>query len=345
MKIKFFVTGAVFLVTSVLMMQLVYAQFTVAFYDNDEDFSGEMPTYSSLISDDEFFEEVVPQIHMVLFNLNGGMDQHGNEQVYVAVTAGSVIPVDQRVTPTLAGHTFTGWSTVGGQAFNVATDSINSDLTLVAQFVVHIPSLQPALPTPAPLVVPGSQPDHVPLVMDLVPGHWATDYIQQVLNAGVFTLTSPNHFGLEMNMTREMFARAIFNLEGAQNVFQTPQFNDVSPGQPYFDAVQWASAMGIVQGIAPGQFDPHGEITREQIAVLLHRYAEIFGITLVPQETMIFQITFTDQNDISTWAAEAVWAVRQLGLLAGHPDGRFDPQATATRAEVAAIFARVMANR
>jgi len=87
-----------------------------------------------------------------------------------------------------------------------------------------------------------------------------------------------------------------------------------------------------------GNFAPNNNITREQMAVMLHRYAEMRDVAL-PQGA---GVSFIDQASISPWASDAVAVIQRAGIVQGRDDGRFDPQATATRAEVAAIFARFL---
>ena len=88
-----------------------------------------------------------------------------------------------------------------------------------------------------------------------------------------------------------------------------------------------------------GNFAPTTNITREQMAVMLLRYADAVGVH-IPMNNA--PMPFADQQQIAGWAQEAVSIVQAAGIVSGRPDGRFDPQATATRAEVAAIFARFM---
>ena len=171
-----------------------------------------------------------------------------------------------------------------------------------------------------------------------IAGHWAIDAINTVTSAGLFQGTAPGVFSPQSSMTRAMFAQVLANLEGANTGAYTANFNDVSSGAWYFGTVGWAADSGIITGVGNGNFAPNTPVTREQMAVMLYRYAEIKGITL----PSITSGSFTDQGNISYWAVDAVSAVQAAGIVTGRPDGRFDPQATATRAEVATIFARFL---
>ena len=141
-------------------------------------------------------------------------------------------------------------------------------------------------------------------------------------------------------MTRAMFAQVLANLEGidlAAFANVSPSFEDVSADAWYFAAVQWAAEMGIVRGVGDGNFDPSRPITREQMAVMLHRYITIRDIEIPRDETT----EFIDQADISYWAVDAVGAIQAAGIIQGN-NGAFSPQNNATRAEVATIFARFL---
>ncbi|MCL1882228.1 MAG: S-layer homology domain-containing protein, partial [Defluviitaleaceae bacterium] len=104
---------------------------------------------------------------------------------------------------------------------------------------------------------------------------------------------------------------------------------------------EWAAYMGIVSGVGNDRFDPSAPITREQMAAMLRRFITVFEVELPmldPEEIT----PFTDQDSISAWAAHSVEYIQAAGIIGGFPDGSFAPQATATRAEVASLFARFM---
>jgi hypothetical protein len=176
---------------------------------------------------------------------------------------------------------------------------------------------------------------------DVLPGSWYYDYVETVAVNGLFQGTGHRIFDPYVSMTRAMFVQVLARLYGADlGAFaeNAPAFYDVEPGAWYFAAVEWAAQMGIVLGFGEGMFAPQMEITREQMAAMLYRYVQFMGIQLPVGEVA----AFIDQDAISDWAREAVEAIQAAGIVAGRPDGSFDPQATATRAEVAAIFARFL---
>ena len=114
-------------------------------------------------------------------------------------------------------------------------------------------------------------------------------------------------------------------------------FADVDAESWYGKAVYWARKNGIVSGYSDEEFAPNAEITREQIAAILRRYAEFKGVSGGEKGNLS---RFTDALQISDWAKEHVeWAVG-AGLLSGRDNGTLDPTGQATRAEVAAVLQR-----
>src|SRR5699024_12740365 len=108
---------------------------------------------------------------------------------------------------------------------------------------------------------------------------------------------------------------------------------DVAASAWYADAVNWAAANGYVTGYDNGSFGPEDSLTREQLAVILYRYAGS------PEPTGSLD-GFTDAASTSDYAVDALrWAVGE-GLLTGKDGGRLDPAGTASRAELAQILAR-----
>lgn len=131
------------------------------------------------------------------------------------------------------------------------------------------------------------------------------------------------------NLTRAQLVQILYNREGRPAVTGGGAFADVPAGQWYADAVAWASADGVVYGYG-GRFDPEGRITREQLAVMLWRYA---GSPAAGDGTL----DFADAASCGSYALEAMkWAVEQ-GIVNGS-GGLLDPQGPATRAQTAQML-------
>ena len=108
---------------------------------------------------------------------------------------------------------------------------------------------------------------------DVPAGHWASEAIAYVTGEGYFNGTSETTFGPSVPMSRAMLATVLWRMEGQPAPTGANTFTDVPAGQWYTDAVTWAAEQGIVTGTGNGLFDPNGDITREQLAVMLYRYA------------------------------------------------------------------------
>jgi hypothetical protein len=116
------------------------------------------------------------------------------------------------------------------------------------------------------------------------------------------------------------------------------QFSDVPEDRWYSDAVKWAAANGIISGYGDGRFGPEDNITRQELVVILDRYAEYVGLTLNSQLST-FNL-FNDDADIADYAKEAIERFFAAGIINGKPGSIFDPKGNATRAEVAAMLMR-----
>ncbi|MCL2409621.1 MAG: S-layer homology domain-containing protein, partial [Oscillospiraceae bacterium] len=179
--------------------------------------------------------------------------------------------------------------------------------------------------------------------IDVARTDWFYPYVRTVWENQLFQGTSHNMFTPQGSMTRAMFVQVLANMENVDlTAYQAnsanPRFNDVSPAAWYFPAVEWAAGQGLVQGVGNGNFQPGRAITREEMAVMLHNYVVSRNIAL--SQGVLH--TFTDQAAISDWAVDGVRAIQEAGIIVGHPNGSFAPRATATRAEVATIFARFL---
>lgn len=179
--------------------------------------------------------------------------------------------------------------------------------------------------------------DAVPSFFD-VNGHWAERAIAAMIRKGIFQGTDQG-FQPDASLSRAQLATVLFRLSGATAVKVTGSYSDVAAGAWYQDAVNWASAAGIVSGIGNNAFDPQGNVTREQMAVMLYRYAKAAGLDTEKKADLN---GFKDSASVSDWAAEGMaWCVSQ-GLLKGNPDGTLEPQGNATRAQAAAILERLI---
>lgn len=188
--------------------------------------------------------------------------------------------------------------------------------------------------TPA---VPSQRPDsELPRQrFDDVPQNiWFASGVQFATEQGLFTGVSANEFAPYIPMTRAMLVTVLHRLDGA-DASGTNSFTDVLNGKWYTNAIAWASANGIVEGLSGNRFAPNAPITREQLAAILFRYAKACGYDVSARAELT---AYADAAQLSAWAGDAMrWAVA-AGLISGRSGAQLAPKGEATRAEVAVIL-------
>ncbi len=179
---------------------------------------------------------------------------------------------------------------------------------------------------------------------DVAEGNWFYEGVKFVHQNGLFNGTAADTFSPNAPMTRGMLVTVLWRLDGKTAPKAACTFTDVDAKAYYADAVAWAAENSIVNGIGENKFDPEGEVTREQIAAILSRYAESKGVDTSKRAELA---SFPDADKVSAYAKDAMaWAVEN-GLVNGIKNGSettLAPQGTATRAQVAAILARYVQN-
>lgn len=201
-------------------------------------------------------------------------------------------------------------------------------------------------PTPTPTPAPTPEPTPAPTVeqfSDVPKNAWYYDSVDYVLENGLMVGMNDSSFAPEAEITRAMFVTVLYRMSGAPQLSEEAldaPFGDVKGSSWYADAVYWARENGIVQGNTPEEFSPNQGITREQMAVMLYRFAMLGEDDMEPGEAL----TYSDEAGISSYAREAVSWNAANGLMQGHKNNSFDPSANATRAQAAAIFERLHKN-
>lgn len=182
---------------------------------------------------------------------------------------------------------------------------------------------------------------HTPFI-DLFPSDWYYADVYFVYTNNLFQgQTSPITFEPNTNMNRAMLAAVLSRLAGMRGDVFSAGYSDVPDDAWYADAVNWAAWAGIVNGMGDGTYLPERDVTREEMAVMLYRYARDFAGMEVPATGDL--TAFSDHFSASSWARDALsWAVGH-GILTGYPDDTLAPGGTATRAEVAAMIQRFCA--
>ena len=169
-------------------------------------------------------------------------------------------------------------------------------------------------------------------------GTWYHEAVDYVLQNGLMGGYGNGLFGPNDNLFRAQFAQILFNREGRPVVNYLLQYGDVATGAWYTEAIRWATSRGIVGGYGNGMFGPNDSITREQLAVMLWRYA---GSPAATDK----ELHFTDADKASGYALEALrWAVEN-GVMSGKGNGQLAPQGLATRGQVAQMLMNFLKNR
>lgn len=178
---------------------------------------------------------------------------------------------------------------------------------------------------------------------DVTSADWSYEYVLQAYTDGIMNGTGDGKFSPRMPVTRAMVVTVLYRLEGNPSVKDSYSFEDVPKGQYYTDAVKWASDNNIVYGTHTGAlgepfFSPDRNITREELATMLLRYARFKYVNIILADDLS---AFSDTAEVSSWAEEGVrWAIR-AGLINGTGDGSMlSPAGEATREQFAAIICR-----
>ena len=137
------------------------------------------------------------------------------------------------------------------------------------------------------------------------------------------------------NLSRAMIVQILYNMEGRPAVAGQSSFEDVTADAWYHDAIVWAQANRIINGMSDTVFDPGRDITREQMVAILYRYAQYKGMDVSARTSLT---AYADDDKISAWAMENVsWSVA-VGLIHGIGNDKLDPIGNATRAQVAQVM-------
>ena len=165
---------------------------------------------------------------------------------------------------------------------------------------------------------------------------WFYDAVAYVYENGIMAGTDETIFDPYMELDRAMAAQLFYNLEGKPAVTGDSTFTDVTSGHWAVDAITWAAQNDIVAGIGGGLYDPDSNVTREQFAVMLYKYARFKGYDLTATGDLT---QFPDAGSISSWAETALSWANGKGLINGHENGTIDHQGSTIRAQAASIMA------
>ncbi|MEE0510256.1 MAG: S-layer homology domain-containing protein [Peptococcaceae bacterium] len=297
---------------------------------------------SNIVGNDEYYQQssmneedlntyVPPYTGKYSYEINVAKADNGSVSVDKYATEGDKVTIT--VTPDKAYKLDELSVTAGGKDVELTDNGDgtysftmpSSKVQITATFVEDEDYVEP---TPEPTPEP-SMP-----FTDVSENDWFYGAVQYVYDNDMMNGVSANSFAPNSNLTRAMMAAVLYNLED-QPTQADSSFTDVADGSWYADAVNWAAANNIVSGYGDGIFGPNDNITREQMASILYRYAEYKGYDVSAVGDLG---QFNDADSVSEWANDVMsWAVG-AGLINGMGDGSVAPQGTATRAQVATVL-------
>ena len=170
---------------------------------------------------------------------------------------------------------------------------------------------------------------------DVTAGDWFTSDVIYVTLTGLMNGTGDG-FSPNNNINRAQLVTVLDRMAGQPEVTGENPFTDVPDGQWYTDAVLWAAGEGIVGGYGNGVFGANDPITREQMALMMYRYAQYAGYETSQRSAQLS--SYADYASISDWAVEAVSWANAVGLMNGRTASTIVPTGTITRAEAATIL-------
>ncbi len=175
---------------------------------------------------------------------------------------------------------------------------------------------------------------------DIKKDDWYYESVKYVYENNLMQGTGDG-FEPQSKMTRAMLVTVLYRMANPSGKTGNHNFADVPAGQWYTGAVSWAAENNIVSGISETEFAPNKDVTREQMALIIYRYAKMQGLEV--SDTSNLQ-NFTDAKDVSEWALDAVKWANSQALISGTSDTTLSPKDTATRSQVAVILMRFCEN-
>ncbi len=170
-----------------------------------------------------------------------------------------------------------------------------------------------------------------------IQGHWAEATIGEMYVAYLVNGKAEGIFDPNSNITRAEFCQILYLMSG-QTSDGSESFDDVNVGDWFTQAVAWAVNNGITMGTTESTFSPYENITREQMATMIYRYATLMGLDW----TISAETEFADRADFAEYANYQINWAADKGIVKGYPDGTFGPKANATRAEAVSMLQRLL---
>ena len=171
---------------------------------------------------------------------------------------------------------------------------------------------------------------------DVSDNDWFKDAVDFASSHQLFNGTSETTFSPDTEMTRGMLAVVLHNLSNNPAASSEADFRDVN-GQYFADAAAWAQEQGIINGYSDGTFGGNDAVTREQLAVMLYRFANM-------PSSEDAELSSSDAEEASTYSVSALEWASANGILVGDRNGNLMPKSDANRAQVATMLMRFCKN-
>ena len=175
---------------------------------------------------------------------------------------------------------------------------------------------------------------------DVLKTDWFGEYVKYVYDNGLFNGVSDALFAPNTEITRAMMVTVLHRADGTPEAAAS-SFEDVQADAYYAKAVAWAQKNNIVLGISNEQFAPDQNITREQIAAIIYRYARYKGQDVSAAEKTDIT-SYADYSEASDYAIGALAYMVGSGIMKGRTDSTLNPKDYATRAEISAVMQRFL---
>ena len=251
-----------------------------------------------------------------------------------------------------SGYTFSGWSGDTTGSSTSKTITVTKNMTISAKFNSSSTSGSGSsssgngsssttngsgsgqIARPNQNVTTGGS---TPSFQDLTTVPWAVNAVNTLASLGIINGRSDTIFDPNASVTRAEFTKMVcltFGFAEMPNASQ--KFVDVTPSDWFYGYVMAAASNGIVNGISDTAFDPNATITRQDMAAILYRAASATGMLTAMSTGEA--INFADYDQISDYAVAPVTTLSAAGVINGTTDNKFEPLATATRAQAACII-------
>lgn len=302
-------------------------------YENDASMSGNnvVMTKEIKVEVSGLSEETTSNSHsggttryMVKFETNGGTEIASKTVVRNA-------KLTEPTAPKRDGYTFNGWYTDEELTEKYDFDSeVTKNFILYAKWEKHDEETTATSEWENPFE-------------DVKDDDWFFEYVKYANLNELMKGVSENLFAPQSELTRAMFVTVLYRMENEPSIEDEIlgyPFADVDSDSWYTDAVYWARKEGIVKGVDEETFAPNDNITREQMAAIMFRYAKYKNIA--PIDNWAIKLDYNDLEEISDYATEAVMYCKLKGIMQGKDNNMFAPKDNATRAETAAILQRFL---